>query len=233
MKPFEKLEQASAPDGTILTLYRHDGAYHIRVNGIELMSTRRSNSERALAELACDSLRTRREAHVLIGGLGFGFTLRAALELLPDDATVVVAELLPQVVLWNRNPEYALAHDALNDARVRVVESDVSKVLQRGRGSFDAILMDVDNGAESFTTGGNAKLYSDHGIYSAIAALKPDGVLAYWSATAEPAFVHALKQAGMDVTSHSRRAHTSAGAYHTIIVATQRAATNVMRGQKA
>jgi spermidine synthase len=175
VKPTETLATATAPDGSRLMLYRHDGAYLMVVNGIELMSTRRTHSEVKLAELVCASLQGVAGASVLIGGLGFGATLVAALRLLPTDARVTVAELVGDVIAWNRNPEWALAGEALNDPRVIVLHADVAQVLRDNATAYDAIMMDVDNGAESFTTGSNKKLYGEKGIRTALAALRPGG----------------------------------------------------------
>ncbi|MBC7843401.1 MAG: spermidine synthase [Gemmatimonadaceae bacterium] len=220
MKPTETLATATAPDGSRLTLYRHDGAYLMVVNGIELMSTRRTHSEVRLAELVCALLGTAPAPSVLIGGLGFGATLAAALRLLPADATVTVAELVADVIAWNRHPEWALAGESLVDPRVRIVHADVAHVLRTSIGAYDAIMMDVDNGAESFTTGSNRKLYNESGIRAAIAALKPGGQVAYWSVDSEPAFVRALKRLGLSVAVHRTRSHATSGGFNSIIVAT-------------
>jgi spermidine synthase len=196
VKPTETLAHATAPDGARLTLHRHDGAYMIRVDGVELMSTRRVHSEQQLAVLACTPLGATRRAAVLLGGLGFGFTLRAALPLLAPDARIVVAELLPEVVEWNLNPAWPLGSDALADHRVSLVCDDVANVLRDSPGMFDAILLDVDNGAEAFTTRGNRALYEYRGIRLAVSALRPGGLLAYWSVDVEPAFVHCHRNQG-------------------------------------
>jgi spermidine synthase len=218
MKPTETLATATAPDGSRLVLYRHDGAYLMVVDGIELMSTRRVHSEIRLAELACESLRGAAAASVLIGGLGFGATLVAALALLPPDARVTVAELVADVIAWNRNRDWALANAALEDPRVILKHDDVANVLRNNPAAFDAILMDVDNGAESFTTGSNKKLYGEKGIHAAITALKPGGTLAYWSVDSEPAFVKSLKRAGLAVRVERVRSHATSGGYNTIIL---------------
>ncbi len=220
MKPTETLATATAPDGSRLTLYRHDGAYLMVVDGIELMSTRRIHSEVRLAELVCAPLSGTSGASVLIGGLGFGATLAAALRLLPADATVTVAELVAAVIAWNRNPEWALAGDSLADPRVKLVHADVSHALRTNIGAYNAIMMDVDNGAESFTTGSNRKLYGDAGIRAAIAALKPGGQIAYWSVDTEPAFVRSLKRLGLTVSVHKTRSHATSGGFNSIILAT-------------
>jgi spermidine synthase len=219
VKPTERLGTATAPDGTVLTLFRHDGAYSIRVNGVELMSTRRHRSEDRLAELACGPLAGVAGASVLVGGLGLGFTLRAALRALAADARVVVAELVQGVIDWNQTPEYGLAADALADPRVALRHADVADVLRERSAAFDAIMLDVDNGAESFTTAGNARLYGAAGIRTAVAALRPGGRLAYWSAAPDPRFEAALRRAGLAVLVERARAHTTAGGWHTLYVA--------------
>ena len=222
MKPYERLAEAAAPDGTVLTLYRHDGAYLLRIDGIELMSTRRSQSEVQLAELACRGLADQPGVRVLVGGLGFGFTMRAALERLGPDAQVMVAEIVPEVIAWNRNPEYALSGAAMSDPRVHLHQGDVLPLLRAHPGVFDAIMLDVDNGAESLTTKGNAKLYIDSGIQSAIAALRPGGRVIYWSADADPAFAKALRRNGLTVIAEQSRAHGTKGAAHELIVGEKR-----------
>ena len=216
MKPFRRLGEAMTPDGTVLALFEHDGAYVIRVNGVELMSTRRHRSEDALAELACGPLSEVPDAKVLIGGLGLGFTLKAALSVLADDARVVVAEIVETVIEWNRNPEYPLAGDALRDPRVEVLHDDVVHVLQHHHGSFDAIMLDVDNGADPLTTSGNAQLYGSVGIHLAVAALRPAGRLVYWSAVDDRSFEKSLRHAGLVVTVSHVHAHTTSGPKHTL-----------------
>ncbi|MEP6732353.1 MAG: hypothetical protein ABJE10_17030 [bacterium] len=219
MKRLERLDAAITPDGTTLTLFRHDGAYSIRVDGVELMSTRRHHSEEKLAELACLPLRDKPAAQVLIGGLGFGFTLRAALRVLAADARVVVAELVAGVIEWNRNPAYELAATALSDPRVDLQQDDVAYVLKRNKGRFDAILLDVDNGADALTNAGNALLYRHVGIQLAAAALRPNGQLAYWSAKGDAQFEETLRDAGLNVEVKTVRAHATSGTWHTLYFA--------------
>src|SRR5215216_2951762 len=168
MKRFERLAEARTPNGTLLVLYRHDGAYLIRADGVELMSTRRHLSEDRLAEVACAPLREAPGARVLIGGLGLGFTLRAALRLLREDAEVVVAELLAEVIDWNADPRYDLSAEAMRDPRVRVVHDDVTKVLRANPGAFDAIMLDTDNGPDGMLMSENAPLYSRYGIEATV-----------------------------------------------------------------
>ncbi len=219
MKPHERLGETTAPDGTLLRLSRHDGQYYLRAGGTELMSTRRRHSEEELARLACAEVRDRPAARVLIGGLGFGCTLGAALAALADDAVVVVVELLPAVIAWNREPTWDLAHRALRDPRVHLIEDDVLRVLRDSPGAFDAVILDVDNGAAAFTTAGNATLYSDTGIQWTQAARRPGGVLAYWCADDEPRFTRRLRAAGLRVDVLPRAVYPGARARHTVLLA--------------
>lgn len=202
-----------------MELLRHDGAYFIRADGVELMSTRRHLSEDRLAEVACLPINGRPKARVLIGGLGLGFTLREALRLLAADAEVVVAELLAEVIAWNANPAWSLSSDALRDPRVRVVHEDVSNVLRGERGGFDAIMLDTDNGPEGMIMSENSRLYASRGIAATMGALRPDGVIAYWSVGDDPDFAAALERAGLDVRRVRVRAHATAGPMHTLYVA--------------
>lgn len=219
MKKLERLDQATAPDGTVLTLYRHDAAYVIRVGEVELMSTRRHNSEDRLAELVCAPLHDRTDARVLIGGLGLGFTLKTALRVLGPDARVVVSEIVDTVIGWNRNPEYQLSVAALDDPRVDLRHGDVADVLRTSPGAFDAIMLDVDNGAEPLIISGNRQLYRDAGIRQAVAALRPGGQVAYWSVNRDPSFEASLRGAGLVVEVTESRAHATSGPWHTLYVA--------------
>jgi spermidine synthase len=219
VKRIERLDEALTPDGTVLTLYRRDGAYWIQAGGEDLMSTRRYHSEEKLAELVCLPYRHSERPRVLIGGLGLGFTLRAALLLLPPDASVVIVEIVEKVIEWNRNAEYPLGADALADERVDLRHDDVAAVLRRSRGEFDAIMLDVDNGAQALTTGSNARLYDESGVRNAVSALRPGGRLAYWSADEDPRFAAHLRRAGLSVESVRVRAHATSGGSHTLLLA--------------
>ncbi|MDB4878476.1 MAG: hypothetical protein JWM41_4922 [Gemmatimonadetes bacterium] len=219
MKKTERLGEATAPDGTVLTFLRHDGAYSIRVHGVELMSTRRHHSEERFGELVCEPLRQVAGARVLIGGLGLGFTLEAALRSLAADARVTVVEIVQEVIDWNLDPEYPLGAAALRDARVDLRHDDVANVLKSNPRTFDAILLDVDNGADPLTTRGNAALYRTAGIEMAAAALRPGGWLAYWLADRDPAFEKSLRRAGLTVEETKVRAHVTSGAWHYLLVA--------------
>jgi spermidine synthase len=218
MKPTRLLDRSATPDGAAITLHEHDGTFSIRVNGVELMSTRQHHSEERLAELACSGLRDRARAAVLIGGLGLGFTLRETLRHVAADATVVVAELVPAVIAWNRTPAYGLAADVIDDPRVEVFEGDVADLLDVSRGRFDAIMLDVDNGASGLTAAANDGLYLAAGLGKAHAALRPGGRLAVWSAGDDPRFVARMDQAGFDVEVVRARTHPNGGSWNSIFL---------------
>ena len=218
MKPTELLGETHAPDGTHVTLIRQDREFIILAAGKPLMSSRMHGSEQALATLACRTL-SHREPQVLVGGLGMGFTLRATLDGLPADASVMVAELIPEVVAWNRGPLGALADHPLQDGRVRVALGDVADTIRSARETFDAILLDVDNGPDAFTATGNASLYSDSGLAAARRALRPGGVFAVWSAWEDRKFEQRLKYAGFAVQVERVRARLKQGGpRHTIFL---------------
>ena len=179
MKKWISVDTALMPDGKTVSLYEHDGSYSVRVGGgAELMSTRRHASEENLAELACAQAKDISGARVLIGGLGFGFTLRAALSALRADATVVMAEILAAVIAWNRDPSLNLAAAAIADRRVILLQKDVAEVISESRGSFDCIILDVDNGPTALSTQGNHRLYEAKGLRMIRAALRPGGCMA-------------------------------------------------------
>jgi spermidine synthase len=219
VKPFELLGQAVAPDSTVLKLVRRNGEYVILADGAVLMSSRMHGSEEALASFACRRARTLKQPSVLIGGLGMGFTLRATLDLLPSDATVVVAELLQAVVEWNRGPLGPLAGHPLEDKRVRVETGDVGVTLRSSSGQFDAVLLDVDNGPAAFTASSNSGLYDERGIAAVRTALKKYGVLAVWAAREDRKFEQRLRDGGFDVQMHRVRGRLKKGGpRHTIFL---------------
>lgn len=222
MKPYERLGEARTPNGTSIALYRHDGAYLLRADGVELMSTRRHLSEDRLAEVACAPLAETPRARVLIGGLGLGFTLQAALRVLRDDAEVVVAELLAEVIAWNADPRYGLSVDAMRDPRVRVVQDDVFNVLRANPGGFDAIMLDTDNGPDGMLMSENAPLYARRGVGVTVSALRAGGSVVYWSVGDDRKFAGALRATGLDVRTLRVRAHDTTGPMHTLYVATPR-----------
>jgi spermidine synthase len=219
MKPWELLGEAHAPDGTRLALTRQDREYVIAASGRTLMSSRMHGSEEALAGLACRRARQLECPAVLVGGLGMGFTLRATLDVLPADAMVVVSELVPAVVDWNRGPLAALARRPLDDPRVRVDLQDVAVTIREGPSRFDAILLDVDNGPAAFTSPSNSALYDNAGIRAARRALKPGGRLAVWSAWDDRKFEQRLRYHGFAVSVERVRARLEKGGpRHTIFL---------------
>jgi len=223
MKPLEIIGESATPDGSDIKLARRDREFIILVNGESLMSSRMHGSEEALATYACHQARTLESPEVLVGGLGMGFTLRATLDLLPEDATVVIAELLSAVVEWNRGPLGPLAEHPLRDRRVQVDLQDVANTLRENPGRFDAILLDVDNGPTPFTSSGNGQLYNDRGLANARDALTPGGMLAVWSAWDDRKFEKRLQHAGFSVTVERVRARLKKGGpRHTIFLGTKR-----------
>lgn len=219
MKPFETLARATTPDGRQLTFHRRDRDFFVYLDGEELMSSRAPDSERALAELACEELAG--EPRVLIGGLGLGFTLRAALDALPPRAEVVVAELFAEVIEWNRTWLAELQGGALTDRRTRIVHADVWDLIER-QAPWDAVLLDVDNGPEAWCFDGNRRLYDRSGLDRIHAALAPGGVAAFWAAQADPGFVKALEKAGFTARRRTVRAHRGRGARHRVYLARRR-----------
>jgi spermidine synthase len=200
-----------------LKLTRCDNEYMILADGQGLMSSRMHGSEEALATFACGLLRTLEQPCVLIGGLGMGFTLRATLDLLPRNAMVVVAEMVPAVVEWNRGSLGPLAGDPLKDKRVHIETGDVAVTIRSGQGKFDAVLLDVDNGPTAFTSMDNAWLYDDRGIAAAHAALKMDGVLAVWSAREDRKFEQRLRYGRFAVQVERVRGRLKKGGPHHFI----------------
>ena len=222
MQPLELLGQTTTPDGSDLKLTRRTNEYIILANGKPLMSSRMHGSEEALATFACSRLRAMDGPCVLIGGLGMGFTLRATLDLLPRDARIRVAELVPAVVEWNRGPLGPLAEHPLKDRRVRVDVGDVADIFGSARNQFDAVLLDVDNGPAAFTTPENSRLYDDGGLSAIRTALKVDGVLAVWSAREDRKFEQRLRYNGFTVEVKRVRGRLKKGGpHHTIFLASK------------
>jgi spermidine synthase len=220
VKPFELLDQAISRDGTILKLTRRGNEYIVLANGKSLMSSRMHGSEEALATFACQRALRLEQPSALIGGLGMGFTLRATLDVLPADATIVVAELVPAVVEWNRGPLGPLAGQPLTDKRVRIEIEDVAVTLGSRRSQFDAVLLDVDNGPAAFSDSNNAGLYDDRGIAVIFAALKMNGVLAVWSAREDTKFERRLRDGRFTVEVQQVRGRLKKGGpRHTIYLA--------------
>jgi spermidine synthase len=220
LHPIQLLGETTTPDGSDIKLTLRTNEYVILANGKSLMSSRMHGSEEALAAFACRNLRTAERPSVLIGGLGMGFTLRAALDLLPSDAKVVVAELVPAIVEWNRGPLGPLAKHPLRDKRVKIEVGNVAVSIASRRSHYDAVLLDVDNGPAAFTTPQNSALYGDLGLASIRAALKSGGVLAIWSARDDRKFEQRLRYGGFAVEVERVRGRLAKGGpYHTIFLA--------------
>jgi spermidine synthase len=210
--PWELLGVAKVPDdGKEIRLYRRGDEYAIRVDNYELMNSYVHGSEEALAELACARISDRPRPRVLIGGLGMGYTTAAALHQLGAKAVVVVAELVPAVVTWNRGPLAHLAGHPLEDRRVFVRETDVARVLRADTGYYDAIVLDLDNGPNGLTSQNNNRLYGPAGLQTTHEALRPGGVLAVWSASPDRAFPKRLHKAGFEVEEVRVRARGARG----------------------
>ncbi len=220
MIPWLHLDKTSIPGGGgELRLMQRGAEFAIMLGHTELMNSRRGGSEEALATLSCEKIHDRKRPHVLIGGLGMGFTLRAALAALPADARVVVAELVPAVVAWARGPMAGIFGTSLTDKRVSIQEADVYKLIRMNAASYDAILLDVDNGPEGLTKGSNDLLYDLNGLASARAALRPGGILAIWSAGPDESFPPKLRKLGFAVEEFKVHAHGKKGPRHVIWLA--------------
>ena len=221
MTPWNLLDSAPIPgNGGELHLYQRGDEFSIKiVGGGELMNSRVHGSEDALAELACARLVNCEQPHLLIGGLGMGYTLAAALLHGGSRVKVVVAELIPAVVEWNRGPLGVHAGHPLGDTRVSVREIDIADILKVEDSIYDAILMDVDNGPEGLTRKENDWLYSVNGLSEAYTALRPQGVLAVWSADPDQVFSQRLRKVGFKVEEVRVRGHGAKGARHTIWLA--------------
>ena len=222
MKNWTLVGEAAIPGSDrSLRLFKGKDDFTIRISSItaELMSTRKHGSEDALGQLSCEHLKQTKSAHVLIGGLGMGFTLSAALESLDGSATVTVAELIPEVVEWNKGPLGAYSGYPLNDPRTHVYVGDVARLLKKKHACYDAIALDVDNGPEGLTKKDNDWIYSMQGVLAAQNALKPGGVLAYWSAGPDRDFQDLLRCCGFMIEEKTVFAHGKKGARHTIWLA--------------
>jgi spermidine synthase len=233
VKPWELLGEARTPDGTDLRLTRHSSEFVILANGQSLMSSRMHGSEEALATFGCRRAQLLDAPAVLIGGLGMGFTLRAVLDLLPARARVVVSELMPAVVEWNRGPLGPLAGHPLRDPRVELDVRDVGATLGANPGAFDAVLLDVDNGPTALTATTNARLYDNEGVATARAALKPDGILAVWSAQENRKFEQRLRYCGFTVeVARVRGRLTRGGPRHLIVLGHHQPSRNGRQGHR-
>jgi len=221
MKPRVRIDEARTPDGKLLELYEHDGAHDIVVDRRPLMSSRKHQSEEDLASLVCRDLPS--AARVLIGGLGLGFTLRAALDLLPPDAEAIQVELIPEVVTWNETRMGHHADHPLRDPRTRIVVGDVRGVIPRYERQLHAVMLDVDNGPDPMVSEGNAWLYAKEGLRAIHRALVPGGRVAVWSATDDTTFPRTLRRSGFEAQRHLSSARPGRkGGRHFIFVGARR-----------
>jgi spermidine synthase len=222
MIPWKLLDSAKVPGGNELRLWQRGQEFSIRLGRDELMNSRIHGSEEELASLACDRVGERPAPRLLIGGLGMGFTLRTALNALKQDAQIVVAELMPAVIAWNRGPLAGLTGNSLEDPRVALKEGDVGEAIRAEAGAYDAILLDVDNGPEGLTRAANDRLYDLDGLGATRRALKTNGLLAVWSAGEDQKFTQRLRRSGFEVEVIRTRARgAKGGAKHVIWMATR------------
>ena len=217
VKPTTNLATSLSPDGETLLLQEHDGDYFLKIGGVPLMSTTASSSEQTMAELGCGG--EVRKQRVLIGGLGFGYTLRRVLELVTADSKVEVAELLQVIVDWNREHLGPVNGALLDDPRVEVIMKDVFKIMQSGE-RYDAILLDVDNSPDPLVQKGNGRLYQRRGLEIAKSALRPKGRVVYWSAHEDSGFVKLLRKVFSRVEAIPAKAYPQAKrSTHTLFLA--------------
>jgi spermidine synthase len=223
MIPWIQIDRVQVPGAEVeLSLMRRGSEFSMKLGQNELMNSRLSGSEEALATLSCRRIDGIKRPHILIGGLGMGFTLRAALAVLGADARIVVAELVPAVIAWARGPMAELFGASLTDPRVKIREADVADVIGSSRQAFDAVLLDVDNGPEGLIRKANDALYDAKGLQAIRAALRPGGVLAVWSSGPNAVFTKRLRAADFDVNEVGVRATTKrSGAHHMIWFATK------------
>ncbi|CDZ33305.1 Spermidine synthase [Neorhizobium galegae bv. officinalis] len=223
MLPWIQLDRATIPgEGGELRLKQRGAEFSIMLGSTELMNSRLSGSEEALATLSCERIAGRKNTHMLIGGLGMGFTLRAALGALPDDTRVTVAELVPAVVDWARGPMAEFHKGTLDDPRVDIHVGDVGALIRSRNAAYDAILLDVDNGPEGLTRASNDSLYNHTGLRAAKAALRDNGVLAVWSSAPDAGFTRRLRDVGFATEEIFVRANGKRGGRHVLWMATNR-----------
>jgi spermidine synthase len=228
--PWKLVDRAETKDTGELRLYQRGAEFSIRIDGREVMNSRLHSSEDALAEIPCAQIADRAQPTVLVGGLGMGFTLAAALRQLGTAARVVVAELIPAVVSWNQGVLRELAGNPLDDPRVSVRVEDVARSIEAARGEFDAVLLDVDNSPDSLIQQQNRWLYTKAGLSAIRASLRPGGVLGVWSVGPDAGFSRRVRAAGFEVDTRPVRARgRRGGARHRVTVARPRKAEGRQR----
>ena len=219
MKPWIRIDETDTPDGKKLSLFQRDGDFTLRVNGVDLMSTREKSSEESLGQLGCEDLGAVKNPRILIGGLGMGFTLRAALACLSKDASILVAELFPAVIRWNQDPTFPFGASSLRDPRVSCIAGDVLEVLQADSLGFDRILLDVDNGPSALTVETNHRLYLEPALRTIKKTLREGGRVAFWTVSRVPHFEKLLRDCGFCTEIRQVRAHQTSGGSRSIYFA--------------
>jgi len=239
MKPYENLGESVMADGTKFSLHKHDGEFYLKYNGFELMSTALTHSEQMLSEYGCADLKegkaTRPEhPKVLIGGLGLGFTLKRALEMVGSPATVEVAELMPPLIEWNRTHLVEYNGPLLEDPRTKVTQGDLFDTLSsKPNGSYDALLLDIDNTPDDLITNGNSRLYTPGFLQKIRNVLTPHGKVSYWLSEPAPKFKKLLEKAGFHVETHAAKPHEkSKRARHCIYVCSRTEKNKGPRGRR-
>lgn len=217
MKQTILIDSATTPDGGEMSLHSHGDDYSIRINGRELMSSRQHNSEQILAEVVCKKYH-KQAINVLVGGLGFGYTLKTVMDNIHEKSKVVVVELMECVIKWNTDPELSLGCTEISDARVKTVQADVGKVISDSKNKFDAIILDVDNGPNAITVKSNESLYSRAGLQGIKSALKPGGTVGIWSAEENQQFEKLLKKCGYKVEVIKAYSRPNKGSKHTLFI---------------
>ncbi len=211
MKPTRNVAETQTPDGSRFSLHEHDGQYSLKLNGAQLMSSGWTLSERALADAACRDCDRQREPRILVGGMGLGFSLKRVLELVSKNAKVCVAELIPEVIDWNREHLRDLNGALLDDPRVSIYTGDVFDcIMKNGAAYYDAILLDVDNGPAAFVQSDNARIYDTVGLQMIYDSLRTGGRVAFWSADPEPKFMRHLRKAGYQAEEIEAKTHERA-----------------------
>jgi len=218
MKKWNLLNEAVTPDRKKVSLWERDGEYTIRVDNVDLMTTRQHTSEDKLGEIGCAHLTKVKNPRLLIGGLGFGYTLKSVLVRVSPAARITVAELNPSIITWNKSPAYPFAAVAMVDRRVQTVQRDVLSIIQASRAKFDSILLDVDNGPSALAAEGNDSLYREAGLLQIKKALRPGGMVAVWSVSDSPKFMKSLERAGFKAEAVQVRAHITSGGSRVIFV---------------